>query len=149
MGDDSVSVDRDIAVLFNRLSIANVINGDCCIRLLRAVNKTGQRFTEQVVACDNQQIAFSQLLPGYDEINITNRAELVVVAFGAVVDDLKFEFGLLVSVALSPGLEVMREFVVRHNVNRLQVRNIGKVLHDPLYDRFASDREQRLRFVER
>src|SRR5436190_19487677 len=107
MGDDSVSVDRDIAVLFNRFGIANVINGNCCVRLLRAVNKTGQRFTEQVVACDNQQIAFGQLLPSYDEINIPNRAELIVVAFGAVVDDLKFEFGLLVSVALSPGLEVM------------------------------------------
>src|SRR5207247_9064470 len=115
----------------------------------RGVNESGQSFTERVVCFDNQQIAFRQLVPGYDEINITNRAELVVVAFGAVVDDLKFEFGLLVSVALSPGLEVMREFVVRHNVNRLQVRNIGKVLNDTLDDRFASDRELRYRVVER
>src|SRR5207249_5046589 len=100
MGDDSVSIDRDIAVLFNRLSIVNVINGDCCVRLFRAVNKTGQRFTEQVVACDNQQIAFGQLIPGYVEININNRAELVVFAYGVVVYYLNFIFWLLCSVIL-------------------------------------------------
>jgi len=39
MRDDSIGVDRDVTVLFNRLSIADVINTYCCIRFFRAANK--------------------------------------------------------------------------------------------------------------
>src|SRR5207247_9208454 len=105
-------------------------------------------YTTTFVTFNDQYIAFGQTLPGYNQIDISNRAELVVVAFGAVVDDLNFEFGLSVLVVLGPGLEVMREFVVRHDVNCFQIRNIDKFLHDPLDDRFASDREQRFGFGE-
>ena len=48
---------------------------------------------------------------------------------------------------LTPRLEVRREFVVGHNVDRFQIGNAREIVHQPFDDWFASDYEQRFRFL--
>jgi len=52
-------------------------------------------------------------------------------------------------IAIGQGLEVAGELVIRYDVNRLQIWNIGEIVQDPFDYRFASDREQGLGLVER
>jgi hypothetical protein len=84
-----------------------------------------------------------------DEIDVSNCAQLVVIAGGTVVNDFEFKFGMAFLVSLTPRLEVCGEFVVGHDVNRFQIGNAREIVHQPFDNRFAADREQRFRFVQR
>src|SRR5258708_17855523 len=50
--------------------------------------------------------------------------------------------------AVGPVLEIVREFVVRHDVNRLEVLNGSEVVEKQFDDRFPADLEQRFGFVQ-
>src|SRR5215471_5285724 len=52
-------------------------------------------------------------------------------------------------IALTPRLEVRREFIVGYDVDRVQIGNAGKIVRQPFDDRLAADYEQRFRFVQR
>ncbi|KAG0506482.1 MAG: hypothetical protein Udaeo_01140 [Candidatus Udaeobacter sp.] len=76
-----------------------------------------------------------------DKIDVSNCAQLVVIARGTVVNDFEFKFGVEFLVSLTPRLEVRREFGVGHDVNRFQIGNARKIVHQPFDDRFAADYE--------
>src|SRR5439155_12699884 len=84
------------------------------------------------------------------KIDISDRAQLIVIARRTVVDDFEFELrpALAGLVALAPCFEVSGKFVVRHNVNCFQVTNTSEVVHHPFDDRFASNWQQWFRFIE-
>ena len=76
-----------------------------------------------------------------DKIDVSNCAQLVVIARGTVISDLEFKFGMAFLIALTPRLEVRREFVVGHDVNRFQIGNAREIVHQPFDDWFAADYE--------
>src|SRR6266480_1510998 len=84
-----------------------------------------------------------------DEIDVSNCAQLVVIARRTVINNLELEFGMAFLIALTPRLEVCGEFVVGHDVNRFQIGNASEIIHQPFDDWFAADYEQRFRFVQR
>ena len=83
------------------------------------------------------------------EINISDCAKLVVIAGGTVVNDFEFQFWMTFLVLLTPRLEIRREFIVGHDINCFQVGTANKIVHQPLDDGFASNHEQRFRFIQR
>src|SRR6266540_5542521 len=100
MSDDSVCVDGDVPVFLNYLHIADVINANSCFGFFCAGDKASQRFSKQIIARNNEQAVPGQIFPGNDEIDISNRTELIFVALGAVVDDFEFEFRLSALISL-------------------------------------------------
>jgi hypothetical protein len=76
-----------------------------------------------------------------NEIDISDCAQLVVIARGAVINDLELEFRMVFLIALTPRLEVRCEFVVGHDVNRFQIGNAREIVHQPFDDRFTAHHE--------
>src|SRR5437764_451375 len=62
-----------------------------------------------------------------NKIDVSNCAQFVVIARGTVINDFELEFGMAFLIALTPRLEVRREFVIGHYVNRKADR-CGRVL---------------------
>src|SRR5581483_100172 len=83
-----------------------------------------------------------------DEVDVTDRTLLVVVAGRAVVHDLEVELvrvlRALLVVCICPGAEVGREFVVRDDIDAFDVGNGSEVVDDPLDHRLASDLQEGL-----
>src|ERR1700686_2739880 len=52
-------------------------------------------------------------------------------------------------IAIGPSLKVIRELVVRYDVDRSESGNIGESVQPPFNDRFARDLEQWLSLLER
>ena len=84
-----------------------------------------------------------------DEIDVSNCAQLVVITRRTVINNLELKFGMALLIALTPRLEVRREFVVGHDVNRFQIGNAREIVHQPFDDWFAADHKERLGFVQR
>src|SRR6266576_4599127 len=84
-----------------------------------------------------------------DKIDVSNCAQLVVIASRTVINNLELKFGMAFLIALTPRLEVRREFVVGHNVNRFQIGNAREIVQQPFDDWFAADQKQRFGFVQR
>src|SRR5262249_27333557 len=82
------------------------------------------------------------------KIDISNCAQLIVIAGGAIIDDLELKFRMTFLITLPPRLKIRREFIVGDNVNRFQIGNAREIVCQPFDDRFASDNEERLRFVQ-
>src|SRR5206468_5264711 len=92
--------------------------------------------------------ALSQVLACDDKIDISDCTQLVFIACGAVVDDFEFELRMSFLITLAPRLEVSRKFVVCDHVDSVQITNTNKVIDDPFHNRFATNHQQRLRFLE-
>ena len=83
------------------------------------------------------------------ELDSFNHFTNPVVAGGTVVNDFELKFRVAFVIILGPGLEIRREFVVGHNVNRFQIGNAREIVDQPFDNWFAADHEQRLRLVQR
>ena len=84
---------------------------------------------------------------GY-KIDISNCAQFVFVALGAIIDNFEFELWMPIPVVLAPSLKISREFVVRHlhvvqksEIVQVQLqRAIGLYVHQIVENLLGVDR---------
>src|SRR5690348_8571106 len=84
-----------------------------------------------------------------NEIDISDRAEFIVITLRTVINNLESEFRMTLLILCTPRLEIGDKFVVGHDVNHSQIRDAHEVVDQPFDDRFAADFQEWLRFVQR
>src|SRR6266511_1690687 len=132
--DPVVLVDIDDAVLLRQLGIANVEDRDAAragprspVRLV-----VRERVVEEVVARDHEQLVVDP-----DELDVTDRAEAILVRGRAVVVDLHV-------FVLCPASEVLRKTRIRDEMHLLRAR-LGNPVEDPVDHRTLADGQKLFR----
>ena len=147
-GDDpAASVGGDHAVALHRLEITDVVHGLDRRLLLEAESSEllEPRALEDAVARRDQQVVVETALAN-DEAEVADRAQLRLVALGAVVDYLDLEPPRPAGGELT---EVRGGLRVRDDVDAFEGGNLLELAEQPPEDRVPPDLEQRLRRVER
>src|SRR5262249_8431472 len=136
------------AVLFDGFVVGYSMHADSCLGVLRVVNKLGQAFLKQVVTSDNEQVGVCDILSGQDQIDVTDRAQFVLVGSGSVINDLEAKFRIRAMVILCPGLEIGGKLRIGDDVNGFNSSDVAKIFDDPFNHRFSGNIEKRLGLLQ-
>ncbi len=147
MSDEALLVGLDVVVLLDLLEITHVVHGERGREVLGVNRKLVDGLVEEVVSRDYEKVGAFELFVVENEMNVSNGSELVGVAGRTVIHDGERQFRLLFYVFVGPSLKIRCEFVVRHDVNALDIGNRSEIVEDPLDHRLAGDFEERLRLV--
>ena len=142
-GDLAGGVGGDGIIFFDLLEITHVIDGERR-RIFREAefSELAQFLAEQIVAGDHDQIVI-HVLRFEDVMDVADRAELVGVVGGMVVDDGEIHFRFRRAIIVRPFLKMPGELGVGDDVNAVNLGDGREVVEDVLDHRLARDGQER------